>query len=66
MTFETEPSKPPPERSLLGHPYLVRAKLGDEAEETLSVIMKPGEHVGGVRVTASVTEVREPVYIAMP
>jgi hypothetical protein len=59
-------SKPPAERSLLGHPYLVRAKIAAEAEETLSVIMKPGERIRGVRVTISVTEVREPVYIASP
>jgi hypothetical protein len=59
----TSGEKPPTARDITGRPYLFKVNAAQEPEEVLSVLMKRGESVRGKRLTVTVIEVHEPVYI---
>jgi hypothetical protein len=44
-------------------PYLVRVEEGDQPEEELSVVIKPGASVEGKAYTVTVVDIQEPRYV---
>lgn len=60
----TRGAKPPATRDwVTGQRYLVKVKPRELPEETLSLLMKPGESTKGRAFTATVVEIREPRYV---